>query len=69
METFPQLPAFWEGNQSMAGGFPRLRASNAELCCFLWCDPEQAVEQTVELLVILDVALMWRHSNDKEISN
>ena len=31
---------------------PLTKASDAELCCFLWCAPEQKVEQTFEMLVI-----------------
>ena len=38
--------------------------SFAEIWCFLWCQPEQAVEQTGELPGIWDtLTLMWRHSN------
>ena len=34
--------------------FPLTKASNAELCCFLWLAPEQTVEQTIGKPVIWD---------------
>ena len=37
---------------------------HAELWCFLWCDPEQIVEQTIEMPVIWDtMTLTLRHTN------
>ena len=46
-------------------GFLSQRACNAELWCFLYCYPEQTVEQAVELLVIWDaMTLMWLYCND-----
>ena len=69
----------------MIGGFTSQRASNTEICYFLYqgmtiaknfltlvrhlltllyCWPEQAVKQTVQLLVILDTfTLMWYQCN------
>ena len=38
------------------------KANDVELRCFLWCAPEQMVEQTVELSVIWDaMKFKWRH--------
>ena len=33
---------------------PPTKASDAELCCFLWSAPEQAIEQTIQTPVIWD---------------
>ena len=33
---------------------PLTKASDAEICCFLWYAPEQTVEKTTETLVIWD---------------
>ena len=45
---------------------PQKGASNAELCCFLGCQPEQIEGQPVQRLVNLGVltSLQWRHSNE-----
>ena len=53
METLSTLLALCQENHR-SWGFPSQRASNAHLCCFLWCQPEQALEQTEKLLVIWD---------------
>ena len=54
------LLALCEGNPPVTGGFPSQRASNMNI----WSQPEQAVEQTVELLVISDIIIpMWHHCN------
>ena len=47
METFSALLALLEGNS------PLTKASDAELWCFLWFEPEEMVEQTIETPVIL----------------
>ena len=39
------------GNQSV---IPSQGAINVQLCCFIWCQPEQAFKQTIKLLVIWD---------------
>ena len=50
------LLALWAGNPSVSG---------EELWCFLWCAPEQTVEQTVKAPEIWDaMSSMWRHSNE-----
>ena len=50
------LLALWAGNPSVSG---------AEFWCFLWCAPEQTVEQTVKVPEIWDVMTsMWRHCNE-----
>ena len=44
---------------------PLTKATDMKLWCFLWCVPEQMVEQTLELLVIWDAMMsMWCHSNE-----
>ena len=53
MKAYYALLALCEGNPQVTSGFPS-RASDTELWCFLWCEPEQTVEQTVEILVIWD---------------
>ena len=50
------VPRYWslcEGNQPMSDGLPS-KASDAKLWCFIWCAPEQTVEQTIEIPVIWD---------------
>ena len=43
---------------------PLTKASDAEPWCFLWCAPQQTVEQRVELPVIWEFMIsMWRHCN------
>ena len=42
----------WWGNPPVTGGFLLTKASYVGLWCFLWSDPEQTVEQTIETLVI-----------------
>ena len=38
---------------------PLTKVSDAELSCFIWSAPEQTVEETIEMPVILDaIALM-----------
>ena len=42
------------------------KASDAELWCFLWCAPEEMVEQTIDAPVVWDAnALIWRHNNEQ----
>ena len=53
-----------QGESTVTGQFPSQSASNAEFWCLLWCQPEQAVKQVVELVVIRDgMVLMWHHCN------
>ena len=42
----------WHWNDFHITGFPSQWASNLEIQYFLWCYPELAVEQTIDLLVI-----------------
>ena len=52
-------------SESIACGFSSQKASNATLCCFLWCLPEHTDKQTVGLSVIWDaITPMWHHCND-----
>ena len=39
--TLSELSDFYEGNPLITDGFPSLRASSRELCCFLCCLSEQ----------------------------
>ena len=45
------------------------KASDAELWCFLWCAPEQTLEQTIDMPVIWAAGFktpsrsLWRHCN------
>ena len=69
MEMLSTLLALCEENPSpsLMDGFSSQRASNAQLRCF-YRQPEQAVEQRVELLVIWDaVILVWRCCNGVEL--
>ena len=62
METLSVFLALCEGNPPVTGGFPSQRASNAELKCLLWCQPQQTVEQTVHLQWLTPLrscAIMW----------
>ena len=62
MESFSTLLALCEGNPPVTHGFPPQRTIVTEFWCFLWCMPEQMVEQTVEFPVICNaMALMWHH--------
>ena len=62
METLSALLAFCEGNPPVTCGLPSQRDSNTELSCFLGCQTEHTVEQTVDLPVNRDVMTpMWRH--------
>ena len=64
METFSALPAICAGNSPVTGDFPRTMASDTELRCFICCQREPAVEQTIELAVIWDtITLQWRQRN------
>ena len=47
METFSALLVLCEG-------IPLTKSSDAELWCFPWSAPEQAVEQTIDTLIISD---------------
>ena len=78
MPTKKHLPHFWpflerircEGNPAATKGFSSQRVSNTELWCFLCYQPEQAVKQTVKLMVIWDtMLLMWCQSNDHPADN
>ena len=56
------------GEFTGARWIPQTKASDAELCCFLWSAPEPTVEQTLETQVIRDaITLMmtslWCHKN------
>ena len=56
-------PFVW--GESISDRSPLPKASDAELCCFLWSAPEQPVEHTVEAPVIRDAialimaSLLW----------
>ena len=55
MELLTALLALCEGNPPATGGFPSQRTSDMGFEFFLfWCNPKQAIEQTVELPEIWD---------------
>ena len=59
--TFCITGPFWKESTGECR-FPSLRTSDVELWCLFCCYHCQAVEQTMELSVILDViTLMWHH--------
>ena len=62
IETLSTLLAIYEGNPWGSSAPPSQRATNLELWCFLWCNPEQTIEQTVELSVAWD-AITIDHCN------
>ena len=60
METFFMLLA-----HTSDGWIPLTKASDAELWCFIWSAPGQAVEQTIEMLLIWDASRsLWYHFNE-----
>ena len=64
MKTFSALLVLCEGNPPVTNGLSSHRASDVELWCFLWCQPEWTVEQTVDRQVNWDVLMsIWRYSN------
>ena len=65
IDTFSTLLALWEWNPPVTGGFHWQWASDAELWCFLWSQPVQSVEQTIERQVNQDVlVVIWRGCNE-----
>ena len=60
MEMPSTLLALCEGKPPATGRFPSQSTSNAELWCFLCCQPKQTLEPTIQLPVIWDtMMLMW----------
>ena len=53
---FPRYWTFARGIQRSPWN-PRTKASDAEVLCFLWCEPKQTVPQTVDKLVIWDAVV------------
>ena len=51
MDTFSTLLAFFLGEFTGHQWISFEKASEVELWCFLWSEPEQAVEQTNEMSV------------------
>ena len=65
METFSALLALCEGNPIVTRWIPLIKATDAELWCFLWSAPEPTVEQTFKTPVIWDpLRSLWRHCNE-----
>ena len=53
---------YWPFVRELLNIFYPQRASDAELKCCLWCQPDQMVEQTVELSLTWDpMTLKWHH--------
>ena len=49
---------------TVTGGFPSQTASDGEIRCFLWCQPEETIERTFEGQVHCEVLTpIWRHRN------
>ena len=64
MRTFSASLVLCERKATGHRWIPLTKVIDAEFWCFLWCEPEQILEQTVEMLVIWDViASLWRHCN------
>ena len=53
-KRFPRYWPFVGGKFTGHRWIPLTKASDAELWCFLWFEPEQTIEQTIERLVTLD---------------
>ena len=54
METFSALFVFCAGNSPVNGEFPAQKASDTEICCFLWSANGPTVEQTMDTPMIRD---------------
>ena len=52
------------GEYTSHNGFPSRRASNTELCCFLWCWPAQAVKQ-FNGRICDTMAFIWCNCDDQ----
>ena len=52
METLSAALAFLRGDPPVTDGFPSWRVSHAELWCFHWYWPKQAVKKTVDMPAI-----------------
>ena len=63
MKTLSALLAIREGNPLVTGSFPSQKVSDAELCCFLYNQVEQAVEWVIELLMIWGVSTLMLHTS------
>ena len=56
------IPHYWPFVREPPNIFYSQRASEAELRCCIWCQPDQVVEQTVKLSLIWDATtLEWHH--------
>ena len=65
METLSALLSLCDGNPPFKAGLPSQRNTNIQLWCYLWCEHEQTVQQTMELPVIWGaMTLIWRHCTD-----
>ena len=58
--TWKRIPYYRPFAKQTTDGFSSQGDNNAELLCFLCCQPEQVIEQTADLPVIFDA----RHSCD-----
>ena len=65
MEALSALLSLCDGNPPFKAGPPSQRATNVQLWCYLWCEHEKTVQQTMELPVIWGtMTLIWRHCTD-----
>ena len=58
METFFRVTGPLWGESNRHWWIPLTKASDAELWCFIWSEPEQTVEQTIETPVIWDAVAL-----------
>ena len=64
METLSVLLTLYGENLLVTDGFLSQRVSSEKLWCFLWCTPEQTVEQKMESPVISDaMTVIWSPFN------
>ena len=56
-KPFPRYWPFVRGSHQSPEN-PLTKASDAELWCFLWSEPEQTAEQTIDTPVILDAIVL-----------
>ena len=60
------VPLWGESTGASYQRIPPQRGSHVKLWCFLWYQPEQAVEQTVRLLVAWDTMMLTGHHCNEE---
>ena len=63
LNRFPHYwPLLWGIHRSPV--IPSEKANKTELCCYIWCHPEETAEHMVVMPMIWDaITLVWRHCN------